>query len=264
MVTARRAVVVPGVIDALAARVVDEMGFEALCLASAASRNRVLGRPDVAGADVVDLADRIAQVREVTDRPLVVDDPLVAADGERLRLALGRIVRAGADALVLRDADVDRPGPTHAPLVSPAVMAQRVSRAVDARLHEDTLVVARTEARGVEGFDAAVDRAGLYAEAGADVVAVAGAHDVAEVERLPGLLEVPMLTDLAAPGWPAHLPRDRLEASGYALVLSPDLVLRAALLGMRHVLGHLERSGRGDAPPDLERRLDAMMGGGDG
>lgn len=225
------AVLAPGVFDALSALLVERAGFDAAYLSGASVAYTQLGRPDIGlvGFDVV--ADVIARIRERVELPLVVD----ADTGWGNALNVQRVVRLfenrGATAIQLEDQQYPkRCGHLSGKaLVSPQEMAGKVRAAVDARRSADTLIVARTDAIGVEGFDAALDRAALYAEAGADVLFVEAPQDMDQMRAVVGRFgsRLPLLANMVEGGKTPLRGVGELEAMGFRLVITPGALVRA-------------------------------------
>src|SRR5687767_10510987 len=167
-------IVAPGVYDALTASLAAEAGFEALYLSGAAIAYTRLGRPDIGLVSMSEVADTIALVRDRVPTPLVVDADNGYGNALNVQRTVRTFERAGATAIQLEDQSYPkRCGHLQDKSIIPAAeMAGKIKAAVDARVSEETVIVARTDAVAVEGFEAAIERARLYAEAGADVLFV--------------------------------------------------------------------------------------------
>jgi 2-methylisocitrate lyase-like PEP mutase family enzyme len=135
-------------------------------------------------------------------------------------------------------------------------MTGKIRAAVDARTDGDFLIIARTDARAVLGFDEAVERAGRYSEAGADVLFVEAPESLDEVRRLPGLIETPQLFNMVIGGKTPALGADELAALRFGIVLYANAALQGAVLGMQKALGHLKAHGRLDEDPALVAPFD--------
>ncbi|HEX8662439.1 MAG TPA: isocitrate lyase/PEP mutase family protein, partial [Beijerinckiaceae bacterium] len=168
------AVVAPGVYDALTAALAAAAGFEALYVSGAAIAYTRLGRPDIGLVSMSEVAEVVELIRDRTGAPLVVDADTGYGNALNVQRTVRLLERAGAAAIQLEDQTFPkRCGHLRdKSLVPPAEMAGKVKAAVDARASDETLIVARTDAVAVEGFEAALARARLYAEAGADVLFV--------------------------------------------------------------------------------------------
>lgn len=236
--------VCPGAANALAARVVEDTGFEAVYVTGAGIANTHLGLPDVGLVTLTELASHVAAIRDVVRLPLVVDADTGFGNPLGVQRAVRALERAGADAIQLEDQVFPkRCGHFEGKQVVPiADMVAKVHAAVDARRDPDVLVIARTDARAVEGLDAAVERAAAYAEAGADVTFVEAPASVAELLALPGRLPgVPQVANLVEGGRTPYVPVDQL--GDFRLVLFANLALQAAVAGMQRALARLRDTG---------------------
>jgi 2-methylisocitrate lyase-like PEP mutase family enzyme len=236
--------VCPGAANALIARVIEECGFEAVYVTGAGIANSYLGAPDIGLVTLSELGGHVAAIRDAVALPLIVD----ADTGFGNPLGVGRTVRvlerAGADAVQIEDqVHPKRCGHFAGKEVAPAdEMVAKVQAAVDARRNDDVLVIARTDARAVEGFDAAVERAARYAEAGADVTFVEAPASVEELlsvpHRLPG---VPQVANLVEGGRTPLVPVGRL--ADFRVAIFANVALQGAIRGMQRALGTLRDTG---------------------
>jgi 2-methylisocitrate lyase-like PEP mutase family enzyme len=129
-------------------------------------------------------------------------------------------------------------------------MCGKVRAAVEGRRSPDTLIMARTDARAVEGFDAAVARAKRYQSAGADILFVEAPESVEELAALPKLISAPLLLNIVVGGKTPIVGREQLAQMGYALVLYANVALQAAIKGMQDALRELQRKGQiGESGP---------------
>lgn len=240
----------PGAADALAARIIADLGFEAVYVTGAGIANTYLGVPDVGLVTLSELADHVGAIDDVVDIPLVVDADTGFGNAVGVTRAVRVLERAGADALQIEDqAAPKRCGHFDGKqLIGAAEMVQKIHAAVDTR--RDALIIARTDARADEGWTAALERAQQYAEAGADLTFVEAPASADEVLALPRLLPVPQVINLVEGGKTPMLPLDRL--SGYGIVLYANAALQGAVKGMQRVLSVLRETG------SLEGALDDL------
>src|SRR3954447_18699296 len=163
-------VIAPGIYDPLTALLAEKAGFEALYVSGAAIAYTRLGRPDIGLVSISEVVDTVALIRDRVRAHLVVDADTGYGNALNVRRTVRLMERAGANAIQLEDQDFPkRCGHLDGKaLVSAAEMVGKIKAAVDARHSADTLIVARTDAVAVEGFEAALARARLYREAGAD------------------------------------------------------------------------------------------------
>jgi 2-methylisocitrate lyase-like PEP mutase family enzyme len=128
-------------------------------------------------------------------------------------------------------------------VIAAAAMVQKIKAAVDARHDADLLIIARTDARAVEGLDAAIDRAAAYREAGADILFVEAPQSEGELDAIPARLPGPHLANIVFGGKTPGLPRERLAAMGFSGIVYANAALQAAVAGMSRVLRHLAATG---------------------
>jgi 2-methylisocitrate lyase-like PEP mutase family enzyme len=244
------AVVLPGVSNALAARVVADLGFAAAYVTGAGIANTYLGIPDNGLVTLTELTDHVAAIRGVFAGPLMVDADTGFGNAVNLVRTVKLLERAGADAIQIEDQVFPkRCGHFDGKAVIPqAEMVAKIKAAVDARSDPDLLIVARTDAIATHGFQAAIERAGAYREAGADVGFVEAPQSLDEIAQIPRLLPWPQIINIVLGGRTPELPNEKLRALGFAGVLYANVALQSALHGMQAALSVLRKDGRmGDA-----------------
>src|ERR1700692_1268089 len=248
MLQERRALVVPGASDALAARIIADLGFEAIYVTGAGVTNTSLGMPDLGFVDLTQMVQHTLAIRNATELPLLVDAETGFGNAVNVAHTVRMLEQAGANAIQIEDqAMPKRCGHFDGKaLVSPQEMAAKVKAAVDARRSEEFLIVARTDARATEGFQAALDRAALYVEAGADLIFIEAPESEEEVRRIPASLPVPQLVNLVVGGRTPIFGQAELAEIGFAMALYANVALQGAILGMQNALGALVRHGRMD------------------
>jgi 2-methylisocitrate lyase-like PEP mutase family enzyme len=243
------ALILPGVANALAARLVADSGFTAAYVTGAGIANTFLGIPDNGLVTLTELADHVSAIREVFEGPLMVDADTGFGNALNMRRTVQVLERAGADAIQIEDQVFPkRCGHFEGKeVIHSDEMAAKIKAAVDARIDANLMIVARTDAIAVEGFNAAIDRAHAFREAGADVGFVEApttAEQIAVIGRLPW----PQLINIVIGGKTPELPNEKLRALSFAGVLYANAALQAAILGMQRALSHLKQHGRiGDA-----------------
>ena len=247
-------VVAPGVYDAFTALVAEQSGFKTLYVSGAAISYTRLGRPDIG---LVSMSEVVGMMRDRVDADLIVD----ADTGYGNALNVGRTMRlferAGASAIQLEDQDFPkRCGHLDGKVLVPAAeMAGKIKAALDARRSRETLVIARTDAIAVEGFERAVERAALYRDAGADVLFVEAPKTRAELKRIPPALGgVPLLANMVEGGKTPPLSAAELESMGFALVIFPGGIVRA--LGHMASEYYASLAASGTSKPFRSRMLD--------
>jgi 2-methylisocitrate lyase-like PEP mutase family enzyme len=246
-------VIAPGAYDALSARLVEQAGFDAVYLTGFGASASLLGRPDVgllSGAEMVDHARRLVQAVDV---PVVADADTGYGNPINVIRTVREYEQAGVAALHLEDqASPKRCGHLRGKVLVPADdMVAKVSAAVAARRDPDLVLIARTDARAVEGIDAAIARARAYGEAGADVLFVEAPATGEEVEQVAASLAGwPLLFNWVEGGRTPPVPLDRLGELGFSLVIFPIGPLLAATGAVRERLAQLG-AGRTDPPPAM-------------
>jgi len=253
-VTEGPVLLVPGAANALAARVIVDTGFDAVYVTGAGVANTFLGMPDVGLVTLTELAAHVEAIREAVAVPLVVDADTGFGNPIGVRRCVRMLERAGADAVQIEDQTSPKRCGHYSDkqVVSTAEMVAKVHAAVDSRLDEDMLVIARTDARAVEGFEAALVRAQAYADAGADMTFVEAPRTREEVLAVPKRLPVPQVVNLVEGGNTPMLPV--AELADFRIALFANAALQGAVKGMQRVLGVLRETG------SLQGALDDLAG----
>jgi 2-methylisocitrate lyase-like PEP mutase family enzyme len=235
----------PGVANALAARVVADQGFAAAYVTGAGIANTFLGVPDIGLVTVSELARHVAAIREAFAGPLVVDADTGFGNAINVVRTVQLLERAGADALQLEDQVFPkRCGHFAGKEVIPVTdMVAKIKAAVDTRRDTDLVIIARTDAIEPEGYAAAIERAAAYHEAGADVTFVEAPTSLEEIVDIPRQLPWPQLINIVIGGRTPEFPNAKLKELGYAGVIYANVALQSALKGMQAALGELRRRG---------------------
>ena len=250
---ARRGVIVPGAFNALSARVVADLGFEALYVTGAGVTNMWFGLPDQAFMGLTDIADHTARIRDAVDLPLIVDADTGFGNALNTYHAVRTLERAGADCIQLEDQVSPKRCGHFAgkDVVEASEMIGKIKAACDARRDKELLIMARTDAAAVRGFNAAVERAQAYAEAGADLLFVEAVTELEHVRALPQRLSTPQLMNMVIGGKTPITSAQELGQLGYGLVLYANAALQGALAGMQRTLTQLRETQRIDEDPAL-------------
>jgi len=244
-ISERRALLVPGAANALTARIIEDLGFEAIYLTGAGLANTELAVPDIGLVTLTDLARATAAIADATTLPLIVDADTGFGNAVNVAHTVRTLERAGAAALQLEDQSFPKRCGHFAgkELIRGAEMVGKIKAAVDARRSRDCLIIARTDARAVEGLEAAIGRAQSYAVAGADATFVEAPESQAELAEIPRRLAVPQVANMVVGGKTPLATREELAAMGFGLVLYANAALQASVLAMQEVLGALRRDG---------------------
>lgn len=221
----------PGIYDALTGLVAERSGAEALYLSGASIAYTKLGRPDIGLVSVSEVEATIGAIRERVTPPIIVDADNGFGNALNVQRTMRMFERAGANALQLEDQTAPKRCGHLAgkSLISKAEMAGKLRAACDARHSDETLVIARTDAIAVEGFEQALDRAEAYVEAGADVLFVEAPQSMDEmteiVRRFAG--RIPLMANMVEGGKTPMQTAEELGAMGFSLVIFPGGIVRA-------------------------------------
>ena len=256
---ARKPVVVaPGVYDAFTALVAAQAGFATLYVSGAAIAYTRLGRPDIGLVSVSEIAQTAAMIRDRVASHLIVDADTGYGNALNVARTVREFERVGANAIQIEDQDFPkRCGHLDGKALIPAAeMCGKLRAALDARRARDTLIIARTDAIAVEGFDRAIERAVMYGEAGADMLFVEAPKTRDDLARMAGALSgsAPLMANMVEGGKTPPLSAAELEAIGFALVIFPGGIVRA--------FGHLASeyyaslAKHGSSEPFRSRMLD--------
>ena len=251
-------VVAPGCYDALSALLIERAGFEAAYLSGASIAYTRLGRPDIGLVSLSELADIVAAIRERISLPLIVDMDTGFGNALNVQRSVKLLARAGASAVQLEDQVTPKRCGHLAgkELVSTQEMVGKIKAALDARPDDNVLLIARTDAIAVEGFDAATDRAEAYLAAGADVLfieAPGSAEELAAIgKRFGG--RVPLLANMVEGGKTPQRDAEELERLGFSIAIFPGGTVRALAHHLAEYFASLKA--HGTTAPFRDRMLD--------
>jgi 2-methylisocitrate lyase-like PEP mutase family enzyme len=259
-----RIAVAPGAFDGLSARLVEQAGFKAI-YASGGAIARSAGVPDLGLLSMSVIVDRLAAMVDVVEAPVVADADTGYGNALNAQAAARAFERAGVAALHLEDQTFPKKCGHYddKSLVPVAEMVQKLKAVRDALHDPDFILIARTDAIAVEGLSAAIDRASVYLDAGADMLFVEAPTSEAEIEAIAKRLPGWKLINMFEGGKTPLMPVSRLETLGYHLVIVPSDAQRAAIKAMQRALAALARDGstaamRGDMVSFKER--EAVIG----
>jgi 2-methylisocitrate lyase-like PEP mutase family enzyme len=251
-------VVAPGVYDAFTALMAAQAGFATLYVSGAAIAYTRLGRPDIGLVSMTEVAQTVAMIRDRVGARLIVDADTGYGNALNVARTVREFERVGANAIQIEDQDFPkRCGHLEGKALIPAAeMCGKLRAALDARRAPDTLIIARTDAIAVEGFDRAIERAITYANAGADLLFVEAPKTRDDLARMAEALRgrTPLMANMVEGGKTPPLSAAELEAIGFALVIFPGGIVRA--------FGHLASeyyaslAKHGSSEPFRSRMLD--------
>jgi len=243
-------IMIPGAFNALTARMAERLGFEAVYLSGGALSAGWAGLPDIGLLSVNEFAEAAAVLARATSLPVLCDADTGFGEAVNVERTVRLYEEAGAAGLHLEDQQLPKrcghlSGKT---LVSSQAMTAKIRAAVSARRDPDFVMIARTDARSVEGFDEAIARARAYLEAGADMIFPEALESSEEFARFAREIHAPLIANMTEFGKSPLLDFNQLASLGYRAVLYPLTSFRAAMRAAEQTLAHLRRDGtqRGD------------------
>ena len=231
MLAAPEIVLAPGIYDGLTGLLAEQSGARAVYLSGAALAYTRFGRPDIGLVSMAEVADTIAAIRDRIDVPMLVDADNGFGNALNVQRTMRVFERAGANAIQLEDQTLPKRCGHLAgkKLIACNEMTGKIKAACDARKCAETLVIARTDAIAVEGFDAALERAEFYREAGADMLFIEAPSSLADMRtivlRFGG--RVPLMANMVEGGKTPILSARELQELGFSLVIFPGGIVRA-------------------------------------
>ena len=237
----------PGIFDAFGAMMAERAGFEALYLSGASIAYTKLGRPDIGLITAEELANVVGAIRERTGLPLIVDADTGFGNALNVQRTVKVLERNGASAIQIEDQSLPKrcghlKGKT---LISPQEMNGKIRAALDARRDDNTIIIARTDAIAVEGYESALDRAHGYIEAGADVLFVEAFESNEQIKHAISTLDknIPQLVNMVEGGQTPLMPADKLERLGFSIVIFPGALVRVIAHAADQYFGFLKSNG---------------------
>lgn len=242
LVEARRGALLPGAANALTARIIEDLGFEAVYVTGAGVTNTWFGMPDHGFMGLTDIANHTAAIRDAVSLPLICDADTGFGNAVNVHHTVRVMERAGANAIQLEDQVMPKKCGHFSgkAIIGTDEMCGKIKAAVDARHSSDFLIMARTDARAVEGFQAALDRCHAFEAAGADIIFLEAPESVEELRALPGAIRSPQIVNIVIGGKTPALPAEEFAAMGFSLVLYANVALQAAIQGMKTALQALQ------------------------
>ena len=227
----KKILVVPGVYDAFGAIMAERAGFEALYLSGASIAYTKLGSPDIGLITLNELESVVGNVCERSPLPIIVDADTGFGNALNVQRTIKLLERAGAAAIQIEDQSLPKrcghlDGKT---LVNAVEMNGKIKAALDARSNNDTVIIARTDAIGVEGYDLAMERAAGFIESGADILFIEAFQNVKQIADAVGQFgdKIPLLVNMVEGGKTPMVPAAELETMGFSVVIFPGGLVRA-------------------------------------
>lgn len=257
---AEAAIQVPGAPNALVGRMIEEAGFRATYVSGAALSAGVLAVPDVGVLTIDELVRQVEHLAAGVAIPILVDADTGFGGPAEVERAVAELERAGAAAIQIEDQQMPKrcghlPGKS---LVGAEVMCAKLRAAAAARSDPATVLVARTDARDVDGLDAAIDRARQYVAAGADWVFPEALASRDEFRAFAAAIDVPLVANMTEFGRSPLLSFDELAEMGYRVVLYPVTLLRVAMKAVEAALAILAADGSQQSLLDLMQTREEL------
>ena len=237
--------VIPGVYDAIGAKIVEKVGFEAMFQTGYGTSATLFGMPDygfIGSTETVDNARRICRAVSI---PVIVD----VDTGYGNALTVDKLVRelevAGASGIFLEDQKwPKRCGHMQGKEVIPKdEYAEKLQAAIDARSNKDFIIVARTDARAIEGLDNAIERGLYYKKIGADVIFIEAPKNIQEMSKIGNAIDAPLVANMIEGGVTPISSVSKLHKMGFKIILYPLSVLFSSTYSSLQILRELKRSG---------------------
>src|SRR6202047_4136026 len=229
-------VIAPGAYDALTARLIEQAGFPAVYMTGFGTSASLLGRPDVGLLTMSQMVDNARRIAQAVDVPVIADADTGYGNPLNVIRTVQEYELAGVSAIHIEDQVMPKKcgHMENKQVIAAAEMTEKIRAAVEARSSSDFLIIARTDARAVEGLDSALRRARAYREAGADILFVEAPQNEDEVAQVARAFpNMPLLFNWAGGGKPPPLPLERLNDLGYRIVIFPISALLTAAKAVR-------------------------------
>jgi 2-methylisocitrate lyase-like PEP mutase family enzyme len=241
----REATIIAGAANGFFARIIEDIGYEAVYVTGAGVANMYLGTPDIGLTTLTEIADHVSAIADAVALPLLVDADTGFGNPVNMVRTVKVLERAGAAGIQIEDQVFPKKcghfdGKQVVPLEE---MLAKIKAAVDTRRDSDLQIVARTDARAILGLQAAIDRAGAMIEAGADVTFVEAPTSAEELAQIARSLSVPQVANIVFGGLTPELGQQKFAELGFGCVLYANAALQAALKASHEVLVALKREG---------------------
>jgi 2-methylisocitrate lyase-like PEP mutase family enzyme len=238
-------VVAPGCYDCITARLVEVSGFDAAYITGSGVSMSSLGAPDMGALSFGEILDQVRRICDSVSIPVIADADTGYGGPLNVIRTMREFERAGVSAVQLEDQEWPKKC-GHEPgrkVASSREMEQRIKAAAEARVDQDVMIVARTDAIASEGFEAALERAERYREAGADILFVEAPPSEAELGQVPKRMSAPCLANMVEGGKTPILPFPQLEALGFKVAIYPNSLTRLFARVGQDLLGSLKTTG---------------------
>jgi 2-methylisocitrate lyase-like PEP mutase family enzyme len=243
LISQKQTIIAPGAFDGLSARLVEQSGFSAI-YASGGAIARSCGFPDIGLICFSEVLQRLQHMREVTTIPIIADADTGFGNEVNVRRTIKEYKRIGIEACHIEDQVFPkRCGHLDGKLLIPTEEMALKVKAAKETAGDEFLIIARTDAIAVEGFDQAIERANAYADAGADIIFVEAPTTEVQIEEIASKVKAPKLINMFHGGKTPVIPVDKLKQLGYQIVIIPSDLQRAAIKSMQHTLNAIKQDG---------------------
>ena len=246
LIARRETIVAPGAYDALTARIFEQAGFPAVYMTGFGTTASLLGRPDVGLLTMTQMVDNARRMAQAVNVPLIADADTGYGNPLNVIRTVQEYELAGVSAIHIEDQITPKKcgHMENKQVIAASEMVEKIRAAIEARTSPDFLIIARTDARAMEGLDGALHRARLYREAGADVLFVEAPQSEQEVAAVAReLSDAPLLFNFAEGGKTPPISLDRLRELGYKIVIFPIGALLAATTAIRKLAAEIRAQG---------------------
>lgn len=251
LIAKKEILIAPGVFDGLTALLAKQAGFPVI-YASGGAIARSMGYPDIGLVTMTEVLHAITRIVDASQLPVIADADTGFGNTLNVRRAVKEYERAGVAGLHLEDQTFPkRCGHLKdKSLISTEEMSAKITAACEAKNNPDFLIIARTDAISVEGFDSAIKRAQAYIKAGADMIFVEAPETLQQIEDIARLIPQPKLINMFSGGKTPLVSIERLKELGYSLVIIPSDLQRAAIMAMQKTLHVISKNGNSAAIED--------------
>ena len=235
----------PGAADALTARLIAKHGFEAIYMTGAGTTAVRLGMPDVGLLTMNEMVDNARSIADASQLPLIADADTGYGGPVNVQRTVRAYERAGVAGIHIEDQQwPKRCGHLAGNSLIPAEeMAAKIRAGIDAKLDKDFVLIARTDALAVEGFERAMERCRLYEEAGADMIFLEAPSKMEHLAAIPKAFKRPTLYNMASSGKTPFLPAEEIQKLGFKVIIYPNFALLSAITAINKTLTELKTKG---------------------
>lgn len=236
--------IAPGCYDALSAKLVQQAGFEAAYMTGFGTSASVLGMPDAGLISFSEMATHAGNLAQALDIPLIADGDTGYGNAVNVYRTVTAYARAGVAGMHLEDQEFPKKcGHVAGKKVVPTEeMVGKLRAAADARAEKDIVIIARTDARVIEGVDPTLRRCKAYLEAGADMIFFEAPESEEEIERIAKEIDAPLLMNMAIGGKTPFVPISRLEKLGFNLAIFPAVTMNSAIVAIQNTLHQIKNN----------------------